>query len=227
LYLSPTRKILSQENCLPLQQSRNQFICMPPKQIRLANPSEVFMLEAKQLSRAELEAGLDTIRQSPKQEGGVILIVRRPATDEREVLEEGELNLLEGLAGDTWKTLGSSRTPDGAAHPDNQLTLMNARVIALLAQTRDRWSLAGDQLYVDLDLSVDNLPAGTRLVLGTAVIEVTALPHTGCKKFMARFGLDALQFVNSPVGKQLRLRGLNARVVQAGVIRAGDWVKKL
>ena len=108
-----------------------------------------------------------------------------------------------------------------------QLNLMNARVIALLAQVRERWSLAGDQLYLDLDLSADNLPAGTRLALGSAVILVTAEPHTGCQKFAARFGRDAIQFVNSPLGRQLHLRGVNARVVQPGVIRVGDVVRKL
>jgi MOSC domain-containing protein YiiM len=104
---------------------------------------------------------------------------------------------------------------------------MNARVIDLVAREKDRWSLAGDQLFIDLDVSAENLPPGTRLALGSAVIEVTNQPHTGCKKFAARFGLDALKFVNSPVGRQLQLRGVNARVRQAGVIRIGDLVKKL
>ena len=185
------------------------------------------MAEEKHLTMAELEAGLDAVRQSPKNEGVIAMIVRRPQVDEREVLEEGELDLVEGLVGDTWKVRGSSRTPDGAAHPDMQLNVMNARVIALLAREKDRWSLAGDQLFIDLDVSAENLPPGTRLALGSAVIEVTDQPHTGCKKFAARFGLDALKFVNSPVGRQLQLRGVNARVAQAGVIRIGDLVKKL
>ena len=181
----------------------------------------------KHLTTEELEAGLERIRQSPKDNGVLELIVRRPRADEREVLDESELDLLEGLVGDSWKTRGSSRTSDGSAHPDMQLTLMNARVIALLAQAREQWSLAGDQLYLDLDLSADNLPAGTQLALGSAVIEVTAIPHTGCQKFEARFGRDALQFVNSPLGRQLHLRGVNARVVQPGVIRVGDVVRKM
>jgi MOSC domain-containing protein YiiM len=108
-----------------------------------------------------------------------------------------------------------------------QLNLMNARAIALLAQEKDRWSLAGDQLYVDLDLSEENLPPGTQLAIGAAIIEVTDQPHTGCKKFMARFGADALKFVNSPVGKGLHLRGVNARVVQPGAIHTGDVVRKV
>jgi MOSC domain-containing protein YiiM len=180
----------------------------------------------KNLTTEELEAGLENIRQSPKDNGVLELIVRRPQANEREILEEGKLDLLEGLVGDNWKTRGSSRTPDGSAHPDMQLTLMNARAIALVAQTRERWSLAGDQLYLDLDLSADNLPAGTRLALGSAVIEATAIPHTGCQKFAARFGQDAMRSVHSPLGRQLHLRGVNAKVVQPGTIRVGDIVRK-
>jgi len=185
------------------------------------------MAEAKHLTMAELEAGLDKIRQAPKDEGVIALIVRRPQIDAREVLEEGELDLVEGLVGDSWKVRASNRTPDGLAHPDMQLNVMNSRVIALVAREKDRWPLAGDQLFIDMDLSSDNLPPGTRLALGSAVIEVTDQPHTGCKKFAARFGLDALKLVNSPVGRRLQLRGLNARVTQPGVIRVGDLVKKL
>ena len=185
------------------------------------------MTEAKHLTTEELEAGLDAIRQSPKNEGVIALIVRRPQVDAREVLEEGELDLAEGLVGDTWKVRASNRTPDGSPHPDMQLNVMNARVIALVAREKDRWPLAGDQLFIDMDVSQENLPPGTRLALGSAVIEVTDQPHTGCKKFAARFGLDALKLVNSPVGKQLQLRGVNAKVAQSGVIRVGDLVKKL
>jgi hypothetical protein len=147
--------------------------------------------------------------------------------DEREVLEEGRLDLAEGLVGDSWKERGSSRTPDGSAHPDMQLNVMNSRVLALVAQGRERWRLAGDQLIMDMDLSDENLPPGTRLALGSAVIEVTELPHTGCHKFLARFGLDAMKFVNSPAGRRLRLRGLNAKVVRPGVIRPGDVIRKI
>jgi hypothetical protein len=185
------------------------------------------MAEATHLTTVELEAGLDTIRQSPKDEGVIALIVRRPQIDAREVLEEGELDLTEGLVGDSWRVRGSSRTPDGLAHPDMQLNIMNARVIALVAREKNRWPLAGDQLFIDLDVSQENLPPGTRLALGPAVIEITDQPHTGCKKFAARFGLDALKLVNSPLGRQLQLRGVNARVAQPGRIRVGDLVKKL
>jgi hypothetical protein len=183
--------------------------------------------EVKHLTMEELEAGLEEIYRSPKDEGVLKLIVRRPQTEEREVLAEGELDLEEGLVGDNWRSRGSSSTADGSAHPEMQLNIINTRAIALIAQSEDRWQLAGDQLFVDLDLSEENLPAGTRLSIGTAVVEVTPVPHNGCKKFVSRFGLDAMLFVNSPLGKQLHLRGINAKVVQPGIIRAGDIVKKL
>lgn len=185
------------------------------------------MNSEKHLTMAELEAGLDTIRQAPKNEGVLELIVRRPQIDDRETLEAGEIDLAEGLVGDNWRVRGSSRTTDGTSHPDMQLNIMNARAIALVAQDKDRWQLAGDQLFIDLDLSTDNVPPGTRLSLGSAVIEVTNQPHTGCKKFLARFGQDALQLIGSPVGKHLQLRGINAKVIQPGTIRVGDVVRKL
>jgi MOSC domain-containing protein len=175
----------------------------------------------------ELVAGLDEIRKSPSDSGVLELIVRRPSAEQREVLVEGQLDRAVGLVGDTWFRRGSSRTPDGGPHPEMQLNIMNARVIALLAQDKSRWPLAGDQLYIDLDLTAQNLPAGTRLALGSAVIEVTSQPHTGCEKFVSRFGESATKFVNSAEGKQLRLRGINAKVVQAGTIRVGDLARKL
>jgi len=176
----------------------------------------------------ELAAGLEAIRGAPADAGTVELIVRRPAVDQREVLEEGVLTTEGGLAGDDWRARGSRSTPDGAADPDRQLTVMGSRVIALLAGGGpDAWPLAGDQLYVDLDLGVANLPAGARLAIGSAVIEVTEPPHTGCAKFSARFGSDALRFVNSPEGRALRLRGLNARVVRPGTVRRGDPIRRL
>jgi hypothetical protein len=181
----------------------------------------------RHLNMAELEAGLDDIRRAPKDEGRLEMIVRRPAVDQREVLQEGKLDLADGLLGDSWKARGSSRTADGSAHPEMQINLMNARVVALLAQEKERWQLAGDQLFVELDLSEENLPPGSQLAIGEAVIEVTAQPHTGCQKFVSRFGLDAMKFVNSPLGKQLHLRGINAKVVQPGVIRAGDVIRKM
>ena len=182
--------------------------------------------DLRHLSTEELHAGLERIRQSPKDEGVLELIVRRPGVGEREVLDEGRLDVTEGLVGDTWIARTSRRSKDGLAHPDMQLNIMNSRVIALVAQDRERWHLAGDQLFMDLDLSAENLPPGTRLAVGSAVIEVTAEPHTGCQKFVSRFGLDAMMFVNSPLGRQLNLRGINARVVSPGTIRVGDLAKK-
>ncbi len=173
-----------------------------------------------------LEAGLGAIRCSPREQGRVELIVRRPAENEREVLAQATLDCAHGLVGDTWLTRGSSRSRDGLPHPGRQLTLMNARVAALVAGNADRWQFAGDQLYVDLDLSCDNLPPGARLAVGSAVIEVSDQPHRGCKKFAARFGLDALRFVNSDVGRELNLRGINARVVAGGIVRSGDVIGK-
>lgn len=175
----------------------------------------------------ELTAGLDEIRQSPADGGRIEMIVRRPAEDLREVLAEALLDPEHGLVGDTWRVRGSGRTTDGSAHPGMQLTLMNARVIALLAGPRERWPLAGDQIYVDLDLSEANLPPGTRLSIGSAIIEVSDQPHRGCKKFAARYGLEALRFVNSPEGRTMNLRGINCRVVQAGSASAGSIVFKL
>ncbi len=183
--------------------------------------------EIKHLTMAKLEAGLDEIRRAPKDEGVLLLIVRRPEIEEREVVEEAELHLEEGLVGDSWNRRGSSRTPDGSPHPDMQINVINARVAALVAQDKNRWQLAGDQLYLDMDLSAENLPAGTQLAIGSAVIEVTPPPHTGCKKFVSRFGLDAMKFVNSAVGRELHLRGINAKVIQSGRIRVGDVAKKL
>lgn len=175
----------------------------------------------------QLEAGLDEIRRAPKDRGTLELIVRRPATGAREVVPEAQLDLRAGLIGDNWAARGSRSTPDGSADPEMQLNVMSARVVALLAQTRERWPLAGDQLFLDFDLSVENLAPGTRLAIGDAVIEVTAVPHTGCAKFTERYGLAAMKFVNSPLGRELRMRGLNAKVVQPGTVRAGDPVRKL
>ena len=180
----------------------------------------------RHLSTEELNAGLDDIRRAPKDAGVLELIVRRPRKGEREVLQEGQLDVHDGLVGDSWKHRGSSRSADGRAHPDMQINIMSSRVVHLVAGDRQRWPLAGDQLFVDLDLSEANLPPGTRLAIGSAMLEVTSEPHTGCEKFVARFGLEAMKFVNSPLGRELNLRGINARVVQPGTIRVGDRVRK-
>ena len=176
---------------------------------------------------AQLEAGLDDVRRSPKDEGTLQLIVRRPEREERELVDEARLDVDEGLVGDNWKARGSTGTPDGSADPEMQVTLMNSRAADLIAGGRERWHVAGDQLYVDMDISRTNLPPGTRLAIGTAVLEVSVKPHTGCAKFSERFGKDALRLVSSAMGQELSLRGINTKVVQSGAIRVGDAVRKL
>jgi len=185
------------------------------------------MLNVEYLSMTELEAGLDYVRQTPKDNGTLKMIVRRPDVDQREMLSEGTLDLQEGLVGDTWNVRVSNHSKDSQPNLYAQITVMNARATALLAQSEERWALAGDQLYVDFDLSEENIPPGTRLAIGSAVIEVSAEPHSGCKKFSARFGVEAMKFVNSPEGKRLHLRGINTKVIQAGTIRVGDIVRKI
>ena len=173
----------------------------------------------RNLELQELEAGLDEIRLSPR-EGTVELIVRRPSEGERDVLDEAQLDPVQGVVGDRWYA-------GGRGERERQLTLMNARAAALIARKREHWPLAGDQLYVDFDLSGEHIPPGTQLAVGSAVIEVTDDPHIGCKKFSARFCLDALVFVNSPEGRALNLRGINTRVVRAGTVRVGDAIRRL
>lgn len=178
---------------------------------------------------AEIVEGLHLVRRSPRSVGTLALVVRRPAVDAREVLSQAELDPTAGLLGDNWSQRTSSRTTDGSPHPDMQLNVINSRFIELIAgPDRDAWALAGDQLYLDLDLSFDTLPAGSRLAIGDrAVIEVTDQPHNGCAKFAARFGRDAHKIVWTEEGKQLRLRGLNARVLVGATIRPGDTVRHL
>jgi MOSC domain-containing protein YiiM len=181
------------------------------------------MIAGVHLSTPQLEAGLPEIRRAPKHAGRLELIVRRPAEGERETVKVGVLDTDRGLVGDRWAAGPRGRASD----LDRQLTLMSARAAALVAQAPQRWGLAGDQLYVDFDISEKNLPAGTRVKIGDATVQISAIPHTGCRKFVERFGMDAMLFVNSPVGRALRLRGVNARVVVPGTIRVGDPVRKL
>jgi hypothetical protein len=180
----------------------------------------------------ELAAAVYEVRRSPGDDGVVTMIVRRPVIGEREILMVAQLSSDEGVVGDSWNQRPSSRTDDGSPHPMMQLNIINSRAVAALAGTDEARALAGDQLHIDLDLSPDSLPAWTRLSIGaerggSAVIEVTDQPHTGCAKFTQRFGLDAHRWVNSPEGKQLNLRGINARVVSPGEIRPGDRVVKV
>ena len=180
------------------------------------------------VSATDLTARLDHLREAPTEVGTLALVVRRPAHTERELLDEGLLDEADGLVGDNWQSRATSRAAADGRHLDAQVTVMSARMVALLADDPTEQALAGDQLYVDLDLSHHNLPAGTRLTIGdTAVIEVTAKPHNGCKKFLRRFGEKATEFVNSETGQAMRLRGLNARVITGGVIRPGDVVRKV
>ena len=178
------------------------------------------------LPRERLMAGLGQIRDSPADRGRVVLVVSRPAVNQRELPAEAVLDQASGLAGDNWLARGSKSTEDGSADPERQITVMNARVAELVAGGTERMPLAGDQLYIDLDLSLANLPAGSLLAVGQAVLRISDAPHLGCAKFVERFGAEAMRFVNSRLGRQLRLRGMNARVVVPGIVRPGDLATK-
>jgi hypothetical protein len=182
---------------------------------------------ARHLNAAELEEGLGEILQAPKDRGELKAIVIRPETNARTSLPQGELSPGLGVHGDNWARGCWMSLPDGRPHPDVQVAIMSARTIALVAGDEGRWPLAGDNLFVDLDLSEDNLPPGTRLKVGSALLEITAVPHNGCDKFISRYGRDACVFVNTGEGKRLRLRGIYARVVRDGRISVGDRVIKL
>jgi hypothetical protein len=174
----------------------------------------------------DLDRFTDDVRAAPREAGTVEMIVRRPTVDVREIVAEAALDPALGLAGDDWIRRRSRNTPDGSADPEDQLTIMSTRVLAAIAPDRDRWPLAGDQIYVDFDLGEENLPAGTRLAIGDAVVRVSEKPHTGCGKFSERFGSDALRWINGPVGRSLRMRGVNARIERAGTVRVGDSIRK-
>ena len=175
----------------------------------------------------QIEAGMEAVLRSPADGGSLVRMVRRPDMERREIVDEGVLDVDFGLVGDNWKARGSTSTPDGSANPVAQITVMNSRFLSLIAQSEERWELAGDQLIVDLDLSMESLPPGARLSIGSAVLEISEKPHTGCAKFSARFGQDALRFVSTPSGREQRLRGVNTRIVQSGTVRVGDPVTKL
>jgi len=175
----------------------------------------------------DLNAGLDSIKNSPKDNGVVELIVIRPEENERQVLDECDVSTAGGVHGDRWAKGSWKNEPDGSPHPDVQVAIMNSRCVSLLTDEKSRWALAGDQFYVDLDLSQDNLPVGQKLSIGTAILEVTDVPHTGCKLFTERYGSAATKFVNSKIGRELHLRGIHAKVIRNGIIKTGDRITKM
>lgn len=178
-------------------------------------------------SLAGLEAALPEILSGPKRTGTLDLIVRRPGPGLRETPARTRISRAGGVAGDHWPRSAHIRTAEGRAHPDVQICLMMSRAIRAIAGPRQAWAMAGDNLFVDMDLTPDTAPPGTRLALGRAEIEITAEPHTGCGKFLARFGRDACVFVNTGPGKRHCLRGIYARVTRDGEIAVGDPVTKL
>lgn len=179
------------------------------------------------LTKSELLAGLPDILAAPKDGGELLGIVVRPDHGQRVEPESVAVSFAGGLEGDHWAKGCWKSTEDGRPHPDVQVCIMSARCIGLIAVERSNWALAGDNLFLDLDLSQENLVPGQRLALGSAVLEITAEPHAGCKSFVERYGREACAFVNSREGKRLRLRGIYARVVQDGTISVGDRVQKL
>jgi len=203
---------------------------MAPLWVRAAPVREVEIGDTAFVEQREFrdfEGHLTAIREASTDEGRLELIVRRPAVDDRETLEEARLDTSDGLVGDGWASRGSRATPDGSADLEAQLTLISTRVLQAIEPDRERWPLAGDQLYADFNLSQESLPAGSRLAIGSAIIQVSETPHTGCAKFSARFGSDALRWINSPIGRDHRMRGLNARILEGGIIRTGDVIRRL
>ncbi len=179
------------------------------------------------VSETALLTGLEFIEGSPQERGTLDLIVIRPRDNERIVLAECALSSRLGVHGDMWAEKCWKTLPDGSPHPDVQIAIMNSRCIALVAQEKSRWALAGDQLYIDMDLTDANLPVGQQLAIGSAILQITTIPHTGCSLFAERFGQAAAKLVNSPTGKKLRLRGIYAKVVQDGLVKTGDVVTKV
>jgi MOSC domain-containing protein YiiM len=174
-----------------------------------------------------LETGLTNIQNSPRDNGSLEMIVVRPEKKHRATLQECELSLKRGVEGDHWAKGCWKSLPDGSPDPDVQVTLMNSRCLELISASKSQWPLAGDNLIVDMDLSIHNLQPGQKLSVGSAVLQITSVPHTGCNNFKERFGVDSLKFISSKKGKELRLRGIYARVVQDGYVKLGDRVKKI
>ncbi len=174
-----------------------------------------------------MESYLEIIRDAPSDEGVVEMIVSRPKTNSRRILDHADIHQEHGLVGDNWLARGDKHTADGTADTGRQLTLMGSRAIRAITDSEQRWPEAGDQFFVDFDLSAGNLPAGSRIAIGEAELEVSPLPHLGCRKFSERFGKEATQFVNSEAGKALNLRGINATVIKPGKVAKGDTIRKI
>jgi len=163
-----------------------------------------------------LEAGLRSLPALPRTGGRVVLICRRTPDGSRETPARTELTFADGVPGDDW-----SRRPP--RDPEAQLAVMCAPVAELIANGQPL-VVFGDNLFVDLDLSNASLPTGTRLRVGGAVVEVTPKPHNGCSKFHARFGADALRFVQAKPTRDRNLRGIYWKVIEPGAVAVGDAI---
>lgn len=168
---------------------------------------------------AELESGLQALPPAPRDLGRVTAIIRRPEPQQRESLESVDLSVEAGIPGDAW-----NRAPTKS--PEGQLAVMNTAIARLIANGQDL-VVFGDNLFVDLDLSAASLPSGSRLSVGNAIVEVTPLPHNGCKKFHARFGPDALRLVQAPGTRAQNYRGIYWKVVTSGQVQVGAPVHVL
>lgn len=180
----------------------------------------------KHLSKEQIEARLDWIKASPADKGTLAGLCIRPELNQRRELESCLLSPEGGVEGDFWVRQCWKKLEDGSSDPIVQVAIMNARAVDVVAGSRDRWKLAGDQLFVDFDLSEDRIAPGDRLQIGEAVVEIAPIPHTGCDLFRDRYGMDAVKFINSKLGKSLRLRGVFAQIVRGGMVRLGDPVQK-
>ena len=181
----------------------------------------------RHLNREELQAGLPHILASPDDDGVLEAIVVRPVSEERREVTQCRLTLAGGVESDHWANGCWKSTESGDPHPDVQICIMNARCIGLIAQERENWAPAGDNLFIDMNLTPDNMPPGQRIAVGSVILEITDTPHKGCAKFIRRYGRDACVFVNTGDGDRYKLRGIYARVVQDGTVRTGDRVRKI
>lgn len=181
----------------------------------------------RHLTRAELAAALPQVTAGPKDHGELKAIFVRPGPGQRLDVSSVAISSAGGLEGDHWAKGCWKSLPDGSPDPDVQVFIMNARFLDLIAQERSHWASCGNSFVADMDLGADNLPVGTRLKAGSAELEITAVPGTGCEAFIEWYGRDACVFVNTGEGKKNRLRGVYARVVKDGVVRIGDTLTKI